>query len=551
MAIKNIFQKLIKYLSLRNIFLLVGIIFFLVILGQVMQSDTIEKKESKISSKSAQTILWGEWQPNSTREVLTTLSSSGDINVSSEVSGTIDDVFVRIGDRVRKGQILATFQKFNDATQVAYENAVRNYEIMQLSAQNSVQSAEISLETAKTQLEQTRSTQEQTYAQTFETLRTQAKNSETTASNALDWADRILGASTRFRYQLSATQLQIGSNDKINKQSTKNLVEDLVRQKENLLVLPTFRPTDKDVLRYAQARLSFLQKVQEVVRSMDRLIRNTSLSSRISVEERNAFQTEAESFSAKVDGEILSLENKIETAKTQDQSKKLAILQAENSVRNAEAALQLTKTQSHSSVATARNSVQSAGVSKSDLEVRAPLDGKISAKNISPFDQVSVGQVLFSVVSETIAPKAVGYITKDELNRLLTKEMVQIKLSNNEILPVKKSYLSFKTDPESQKIRVEFQFDKYPEGVFVGSFVKILIPTQSKEINLVPITALSFEPDGAEVLILDAKSIARRKKVQYGKIIGDAVEIQEGLDLGTKVLKYRNRVHAGEKIEEL
>lgn len=540
-----------KYVTRKQIIILAIILVSAVALVRLMGSEPVVEKEPEIKTKVAQTIIWGEWRPDSNREVLATLSSSGDIDIVAEVSGTIDEVYVRIGDSVREGELLATYRKFDDMTQVAYENAVRSYEVTRLSAQNSVQSAEISLQTAKAQLEQTKETQEQTYTQVFETLRTQAKNSETTASNALNWADRILGASTRFRYQLSTAQLQIGANDQLKQQATKNLIEDLVREEENLPALPTFRPTDDDVLRYAQARLSFLREVQEVVRNMDSLIRSTSLSSRISSTERTTFQTEAESFSSKVDAEILSLETKIETAKTQNQSKRLSILTAENAVRNAEASVQLARTQADSSVATARNSLQSASVSKSDLEIRAPFDGKVTAKNISEFDQVTIGQNLFSIVSETIAPKAVGYVTKDELDRLLTTEIVKIKLSNDEVLEVKKSYLSYKTDPESQKIRVEFQLDEYPKDVLVGSFVKILVPAQNGKVNLVPITALSFEPDGAEVLILDADSMARRVKVQYGKIVGDAVEILEGLEKGTKVLQYRNRAHAGEKIEEL
>ena len=82
----------------------------------------------------------------------------------------------------------------------------------------------------------------------------------------------------------------------------------------------------------------------------------------------------------------------------------------------------------------------------------------------------------------------------------------------------------------------------------MGSFVKILLPIDGTISNLLPISAISFEPGGAEVLVVqDGKG--GRKTVTIGKIISNAVEIEEGLDVGTPVVRYRTRAHAGEKLE--
>lgn len=539
------------YMTRKNIIWIIVIILSALALWRLLSPKTIEEKVPETKVKTVQTITFGEWRPDSSREVLATLSSTGDINIAADVSGTIDNVFVSIGDAVEKGQLLATFRQTNDLTQVTYENALSTLAVVRVSAQNTITSSEIALQTAQAQLEQTVQTQDQIYRQVFESLRTQANNSETTASNALDWADRILGASTRFRYQnYDADRSQIGSTDQITKQATKNMVEELVREQPNLSQLPSFKPTDQDVIVYGETRLRFLKEVQEVVRNMDGLIRRTDLTGDLTLADKNIFQTEAETFSSKVDAGFLSLESAIQTAKTQNQTRRLAILTAENAVRNAEASLSLAQAQSKSSVSSAQNQLKSTQVSKNDLEVRAPFAGKITEKFINNFDQVRMGENLFSLVSETIAPKVVGFVTKDELDRLLTKDTVKVLLSNNQTIEVKQSYLSFKTDAESQKIQVEFQLDTFPEGVLVGSFAKILVPSQNGKVNLVPITALSFEPDGAEVLIKGENDIAKRVKVQYGKIVGDAVEIVGGLEKGTKVLQYRNRTHAGEIINE-
>ncbi|MCF7812499.1 efflux RND transporter periplasmic adaptor subunit [Candidatus Gracilibacteria bacterium] len=544
-------KKIASYLTLKNIGIAFGGLLLIWMGYKFTSSPEPQETQVQRKEKSAQTIAFGEWRPESVREVLGTLQSSGDINIVSEINGTIAETFVRIGDEVEKGQLLALFQRFNDATQTAYENALRNLTVTKISSQNSVASAETSLQTALRKLEQTRDTEEQSYKQVFETLRTQARNSETVASNALDWADKILGASPRFRYQFDFTDAHIGNIDQVKKQTTKTMVGELVRQQDSLPQVPSFRPADADILYYAQERLKFLRDVQKVVRNMDDLIRRTTPAENFSISDRTAYKAEAESFSSKVDAEILSLESKIETAKTQNQNKRLSLVNAENAVKSAEASLDLARAQAGSSLSAAQSQVASASVSQSDLEVRAPFSGRITAKEISDFDQVNAGQPLFSIVSPTVNPKVVGYVTSDELDRILSASHIDIQLSNGNKVRVDHSFLSYKTDPSSQKIRVEFQLDTFPEGVLLGSFAKILVPTQNGKVNLVPITALSFEPDGAEVLILDSENIARRKKVQYGKIISDAVEILGGLEKGQKILKYRNRAHAGEFIQEI
>ena len=63
----------------------------------------------------------------------------------------------------------------------------------------------------------------------------------------------------------------------------------------------------------------------------------------------------------------------------------------------------------------------------------------------------------------------------------------------------------------------------------VGSFVTLKIPLQAQaDQNIVPISAVSFEPDGAEVLLISETDEAQRQKVVTGKIIGDSVAIESG-----------------------
>jgi len=109
--------------------------------------------------------------------------------------------------------------------------------------------------------------------------------------------------------------------------------------------------------------------------------------------------------------------------------------------------------------------------------------------------------------------------------------------------------LSSKTDPESQKIRVEFPLEELPSNTLVGSFARLILPSvKNGNRKLLPISAVSFEPDGTEVLVLNEENIAERRVVEYRRILGDGIEISGGIVHGDRIIQYRSRVHAGEKI---
>ncbi len=536
-----------KVLTWKNEEILAIVLIVAVILPRVFSrsEEILIEPEEKI--KVTEVINFGEWFPTSSREILATIQSSGDIKILAEAVGTIDEVLVNIGDEVEKGDLLASFRKTDDTTQTTYENAIRSLNTAKLSADNSIRSAEITLKTSEQSLTQTKLQEEQEYNQAFEKLYTIALNSETEASNALDWADQILRASLKFRYDDDGDRFAIGRNDKIKKQDTKIFVEELVRQKEQLPSMPT-RKLEADYLLFANTRLHILRQMQIVVRDLDFLIRRTTPSSTFTTADRTAFQTEVNTFATSIDGEILALDNQLQTAKTQGQSRDITILTAENSVENAHSALELARSTAGANIASAQNTLNSAYTTQKDLEIKAPFNGKITEKEISRFSQVKAGDKLFSLVSGVQTPKVVAYVTADELERISSKGHVDIKLPKGTILTVDNVNMSFKIDGDTQKIKIEFPLEGFPEGVLVGSFVKVLLPSKNGSVLILPISALSFEPDGAEVLILNKDGLAERRKITYGKIIGDSVEVLAGLDNGDQVIEYRTHVYAGEKV---
>jgi len=537
-----------KILISTKVLIIAGILF--VALFHTFSNKSVEEEViPEITIKTVEVIPFSQWSPDASREVLATVASSGEVDILAEVTGTIGNIYVEIGDMVSKGQLLASFQLSNDVTQIAYDNAIRSMESTRLATQNTVSSAQISLQTAQQSLSQTRLDEAQNYTEVFEQLKTKARNSETTASNVLDWADRILKASPRFRYADDVTRSQIGGNDSIMKQDTKNMVEELVFAKEKLPTLITFQSKDTNFIRYAQARLDFLKSIQEVVRNLDDLIRRTGLSQNFSSTNRATFQAEAEAFSASINATILTLETQIEAARSENQRNRLSILTKENAVRNAEAALELTQAQADSSISGAQSSISLARASQSNLQVRAPFAGTVANKTVTSYDRVSAGKTLFTIVSGDVVPKLIASVTRDELKRMQSApEKISAILPNGEKKTLATFLVAGKMNSLTQKISVEFPLEDPEEAVLVGSYVKLLLPVKNGIPNLLPISAVSFEPGGAEVIVIDEGGIARRKQVQTAKIISDSIEIAGGIEAGELVVRFRNRVTAGEKV---
>ncbi len=499
------------------------------------------------NKKTAEIVNFGDWAPTSSQEVLGTVVREDETDVSAEINGTIEKTFVQIGDSVKKNQILAIYKKFDDLTQISYENAIRTFNTTKLTTQNTIHSSEISLNTAIQELKQTENTQQQNRRKVFDELKTRAQNSETVFNNFLNWADRILGASSKYRYQVDATRQAIGRNDSLKKREVKNETEKLVRAKENSDSI-FIRAQEEEILKFSETKITHLELAQSIAWKLDNLIRNTTLSTSFMVTDRTSFQTESSSFLSQINGEILILSSTIEAAKSIDETTRQTILTAENRVEIARASLELANANGQSQISSVQSQLALASSSLNDLEIRAPFAGKIFFEDVTNGKQVSVGQKLFSVTNENSLLKVEAYLSASELTTDKKIKGAKIEFANGEIVESGEILVSGKLDTETQKFKTVFYLPEVMKNITSGSFAKIFIPTQNGYQNLLPVSAFSFEPGGAEVLVLDENNVLKRKKVQTGKIITDSVEVLSGLESDEKVVRFRNRFYAGQEI---
>lgn len=508
---------------------------------------SIDEEAETITEKKAAVITYGQWAPTEVRQVLGQVVSDSNVEVKAELSGTIARVNVAVGDKVYAGQALASFKTSGDPTAINYQSALSSLKTTKLSSQNSVRSAEIALENTQKSLAQTVAQQDQSYNQAYDSLRLEEITITTLLTSALDLIDKHVQFSSKYQYNQNIAYFQIGNSDVIRRQQIKSSGQQLQIQAQSLALSPA-NANETIVLQNARTRLRLLQELQVVYESLETLIERTAVNTRISETQRDGFLAAVEGVHASIDAKVSAYQAQIESAKGVREGTRLAIINAQNAVESAEQNLELAKAQAEAQVIGAQNQVNIAGASTADLTVRAPISGTVTAKSVRVGDLVSPGLALFTIVNESKNKKVQAYLTQDERRQARLAEAITIEIDGQSVTATD-VFLSSQLDTLTQKALAEFTI---PAGTtLVGNLATVKIPlggSNGDNHNLIPFSAVSFEPDGAEVLVLNDARIAKRKKVVVDRVVVSNIEIVSGIEPGEKVVEFYKRVLPGERV---
>lgn len=522
-----------------------------VILGIKNMGTPVEEvvPEVEVTAKEAETIIFKEWEPDEKRSILATVESDKSIEILSELSGSIDAVFVEIGQTVEKGALIATFKKESDETQIRFENAVIDLQQAQVSANASVSSVEILLESAIKSAKQTQITEKQNQDQALSDLLNTARNTETSLSNTLNFIDRVIGASPKFKYEVYPGRYEVGAKDKRRKQAVYSAIEKLQRDFGNLEDIQITWATEAEILDYTKQRFEIAKELQKVITDFDSLVRSSIVSARFTESDRATMQTQTEGLAQGLDQELLFLEGKKEGIQTLKEKIQLTNLAAENNIETQKANLEISKANLNSQIQSAQSRYSLAKRAQKDLEIRAPFTGKITGKWVNASEQVNPNQKLFTFEGTSNNKKIVTFLSLEEWEIFKTLKKITGTLPDKTHYATEKKFISSTIDPLTQKIKVEVEINA--PNLLVGSFTTIELPLKSETKILIPLSAISFEVDGAEVLLIQPEDQSlSRKKVQYGKIVSENIEILDGIQGGDEIIRYYDRVSIGDIIKK-
>lgn len=505
--------------------------------------------ESIVEPKKTTTdvIVFQEWAPDNKREILATIASEKEVKIVAQAGGEIERINVNIGDSIYQNQILAQYKRSDDPLQIQFQNAQQSLLTTNISAKNSIAQSRINLQNATNQLKQVRITEDQKHQQAFEGLLTKTINTKNSFLTSLNFIDRYLGASTKFYTDDVFERSFIGNKNQIKRNDTKNKIKDLRFRFERL---PNINDSlnDNGRIEYANQILSFGQELQGAFFNFDDLVRGSITSNYFTTAHQQLIQSQSEQTLSGLNNGIASLESQLEAAKTTKESIHLSVLNTENQVKNATASLELARANADGQINAAQSQYRIAQNAQIDLDLKSPIAGKVTEKNINNHDRVSSGQHLFTIINTDNSKKIVAFLSLEEWDIIRELEELTLKIDKEVITIKQNTQFGSRLDPQTQKIRVEIPIEN--KETLIGSFAKILLPIGNTQSTLVPLSAVSFEPDGAEVLIINEEGLSERRKVSNGDIIADSVEIIDGLDKSQKIIKYYNRVDIGVVIEE-
>lgn len=190
--------------------------------------------------------------------------------------------------------------------------------------------------------------------------------------------------------------------------------------------------------------------------------------------------------------------------------------------------------QARLAVENAQARVSQSKIRVSDANVRASINGVVNKRFIEPGAYVSPGTQLFELVDVSKLKLSVA-VNETQVARLQVGDKVKVKAS---VFPDKTfsgrvSFIAAKSDA-SLNFSVEIKLtntagNQLKAGMYGTAVFEF---SQQAPTIIVPRNAFVGSVNSNEIFVVDAGNVARVRKVIAGRVIGDQVELLQGLSEG-------------------
>lgn len=441
--------------------------------------------------------------------LLGTVSSKSEADVRAESSGRLVAVYKKLGDYVRAGEVIAEFDNSAERAGVvqaqgAYDAAKAGQGIASIStniAEINTGLSVTSLTNAKTQAQNTIKT---VYVTLDDAVRTktdgQFSNPQTReAKFVVSVSDAKLVIALEAEHQNIESLLS--TRERRNRTFTENddLVAELNTIENEANTVKTYLDDLSLALNHAIPDNSASQSTIEGYKTSTGLAR-AAVGGSLSVIAISRTALNASISASKVAQKSLELSNTGSTASTEASLKSaLGLLQA------AEARLESTI-------------------------IRSPISGTINSISVHTGDFIPpFGEV--AVVSNNGALEVVSYTTLEDAIVLKVGGKVTIEGS----VPGVITSIAHAIDPKTKKIEIRIGILGSQSALINGQSVRIeamrarVVATNKNKNIQIPLSALKITPLGARVFTVSASSTLVAHPVKEGKLLGDQIEIVEGL----------------------
>ena len=175
-------------------------------------------------------------------------------------------------------------------------------------------------------------------------------------------------------------------------------------------------------------------------------------------------------------------------------------------------------------------------------QVTAPFDGVITSRTTDVGALITsgstTGQILFRIAQ---ADKLRIYVQVPQTYAEVVTPDLEAELHFPDhpakAYPVKLYHSADAIEPTARTLLIEFILDNKDGDLLPGGYVEahLKVPAKDNAIRL-PVNALLFRAEGAQVATIDADGKALLKSIKIGRDFGNEVEINSGIEQGEAVI---------------
>ena len=537
------------------------IILVIIIIVAVVLFNVLKKEESNYVTEKA--MISDIIQ---TVEVTGSVESADDIDLNFNKTGTLQEVLVKAGDQVVKGQTLARLSASNEASQVADARAsveIAKLELEQLLAGASNQDVEVTkqeLASAKANYQTTMDALynlEQTRDQEIANIKSETintlKDKLSIAQFSLDLIYDIIEDPEADNY-LYVSDIVLLNNTKWGYQSINSKFSDI----DSVIDQASASNDKNDILSAADSLENYLEDVLALLTDTYDIMVVTVNNSVYTTTVVDAFKTSINTKTASVNTAISAIQTDSANLRIRDLYYQTQISEKQNSVDSYKIAMDLAQAKLNFKTAPPRDfeiSSAEANIKRaqatlnrylsnwSETVITAPVDGIITEVNFDVGEQTSMSGSVVSMIGLATMQIEVD-VPESDVTKLAVSDQVEISLdafSSDEKFIGTVTFI----DPAATNIdgvvyyTTKVSFNEKDERIKSGMTADLTIATDSKEgVLVVPSRAVIYRAGKKYVQIYNGSNLSELEVTTGLRGDGGLTEILTGLEEGVDVVTF-------------
>ena len=460
--------------------------------------------------------------------LLGTVSSKSEADVRAESSGRLVAVYKKLSDHVRAGEVIAEFDNSSERASVvqaqgAYDGAKAGQGISAIStniAEINTGSSDTSLANAKTQ----------------------ALNTIKTVYVTLDDAVR-----TKTDGQFSNPQTREAKF--IVSVSDAKLVIALEAEHQNIETMLTAREKRNHELAESNDLVVELYAIESEANAVKTYLDDLSLALNHAIPDNNASQPTIEGYKTSTGLARSSVGGSLSVIAISRTALNASIAGTKVAQKSLEQSNKGSTASSDASLKSALGLLEAAEARLETTIIRSPISGTINSLSVHTGDFIPpFGEV--AVVSNNGALEVVSYATLEDAMVLKVGSKVTIEGAVAGII----TSIAHAIDPKTKKIEIRIGILSRENTLINGQSVRIdamrahVVATNKNKNIQIPLSALKITPLGSQVFTVSASSTLIAHEVKEGKLLGDQIEIIDGLTPDMEIVTDARGLKDGQAI---